>query len=56
VKTWKECVAEAKREVALLSVKEVEGAAGDVSEIQNGEAIKRPFFIQVKKGRFVQVE
>jgi len=41
---------------AVAGVKRYEGAAGDVSEIQNGEAIKRPFFIQVKKGRFVQVE
>ena len=42
--------------LAVAGVKRYEGAAGDVSEIQNGEAIKRPFFIQVKKGRFVQVE
>ena len=42
--------------LAVTAMKRYEGASGDVSEIQNGEAIKRPFFIQVKKGRFVQVE
>jgi len=41
---------------AVVGVKRYDGAAGEVSEIQNGEAIKRPFFIQVKKGRFLQVE
>lgn len=41
---------------AVAGVKQYDGVSGYVSEIQNGEAIKRPFFIQVKRGRFVQVE
>ena len=41
---------------AVAGVKRYDGVSGYVSEIQNGEAIKRPFFIQVKRGRFVQVE
>ncbi len=32
------------------------GASGRVSEIQSGEAIKTPFVISVKKGKFTQIE
>ena len=41
---------------AVAGVKRYDGVSGYVSEIQSGEAIKHPFFIQVKRGRFVQIE
>ncbi len=37
---------------AVLSLRQRAGVSGFLSEIQNGEAIKEPFFIEVKKGKF----
>lgn len=42
--------AEVKRAVSAL--RQRGGVSGFLSEIQNGEAVKEPFFIQVKKGKF----
>ncbi len=37
---------------ALAATKDFPGVSGHIFEIKNGEAIKKPFFIQVKKGKF----
>ncbi len=39
----------------IASTKEFEAVSGYISEMKNGEAIKKPFLIQVKKGKLVQV-
>lgn len=40
---------------AVARIRQYDGVSGLLSEIRGGEAIKTPFFIQVKKGKFVQI-
>jgi ABC-type branched-subunit amino acid transport system substrate-binding protein len=40
---------------AIADTKEFEAVSGYIFEMKEGEAIKKPFLIQVKKGRLVQV-
>jgi len=40
---------------SLDSIKNWEGVSGHVTEIKQGEVIKKPFLIQVHRGRFVEV-
>jgi ABC-type branched-subunit amino acid transport system substrate-binding protein/predicted negative regulator of RcsB-dependent stress response len=39
----------------IANTKDFPGVSGYIYEIKNGEAIKKPFLIQVKKGRLVQI-
>jgi ABC-type branched-subunit amino acid transport system substrate-binding protein len=40
---------------AIAETKDFEGVSGTILEMTEGEAIKKPFLIQVQKGRLVQV-
>jgi hypothetical protein len=40
---------------ALTRTKDFQGVSGLVSEIRDGEVLKKPIFIQVQKGKLVQV-
>ncbi|MEK7702912.1 MAG: ABC transporter substrate-binding protein [Nitrospirota bacterium] len=40
---------------AIAQTEGMDGISGFISEMQEGEAIKKPFLIQVQKGRLVQV-
>jgi ABC-type branched-subunit amino acid transport system substrate-binding protein len=41
---------------ALLSTTQFSGASGQILEIRNGEAVKQPLIIEVRRGRFVQAQ
>lgn len=40
---------------SLINLKNFPGASGLISEVRNGEMVKKPFLIQVQKGKFVQI-
>ncbi len=41
---------------ALLSTTQFSGASGQILEMRNGEAVKQPLMIEVRRGRFVQAQ